>query len=73
VIFGIQMYLEEMQVKFDYGCDPIILKELLPLDLENFLKMSFCSFFSLENGFLFIFSLMDGWMDSNVIWYTDLS
>jgi hypothetical protein len=32
MIFGIQMYHEEMQVRFEYGCDPM----LLPLDLKKF-------------------------------------
>jgi hypothetical protein len=38
------------------------LKELLPLDLENVLKMTVSVHF-----------LSDGWMDSKDIWYTDVS
>jgi hypothetical protein len=38
------------------------LRELLPLDLENFLKMTVSVHF-----------LSDGLMDSNYIWYTDVS
>jgi hypothetical protein len=44
MIFGIQMYHEEIQVKLKYGCDKIIIEGVIPLDLENFLKMSFRSF-----------------------------
>jgi hypothetical protein len=61
-MFGIQMYHEEMQVKFEYGCGPIIIGKVIALGLKkNFLKMSFCSFLS------------DGLMDSDYIWYTDIS
>jgi hypothetical protein len=35
-MFDIQMYHEEMQVKFEYGCSPIIIGEVIALDLENF-------------------------------------
>jgi hypothetical protein len=38
------------------------LEKLLPLDLENFLKMTVSVHF-----------LSDGFMDSNYIWYTDVS
>jgi hypothetical protein len=31
----IQMYHEEMQVKFEYGCDPIIIEELIALGLRK--------------------------------------
>jgi hypothetical protein len=62
MIFGIQMYHEDMQVKFEYWCLPIIMEKLLPLDLENFLKMTVSVHF-----------LSDGLMDSNYIWYTDVS
>jgi hypothetical protein len=44
MIFGIQMYHEEIQVKFEYGCNPII----IALGLRKFL----------ENEFPFVFSLM---------------
>jgi hypothetical protein len=33
VIFGIQMYHEEMQVKYEYGCCPIIIGEIIALGL----------------------------------------
>jgi hypothetical protein len=33
MIFGIQMYREEMQVKFEYGCDPIIIEGDIALGL----------------------------------------
>jgi hypothetical protein len=48
MIFGIQMYHEEIQVKFEYGCNPIIIEEVIVLGLTKFL----------ENEFPFIFSLM---------------
>jgi hypothetical protein len=38
------------------------LEKLLPLDLENLLKMTVSVHF-----------LSDSWMDSNDIWYTDVS
>jgi hypothetical protein len=38
------MYYEEMQDKFEYGCDPIIIEGVIALGLENFLKKSFRSF-----------------------------
>jgi hypothetical protein len=44
----IQMYHEEMQVKFEYGCDPIIIEGVIAFGLRKLL----------ENEFLFIFSLM---------------
>jgi hypothetical protein len=40
----------------------LLLEKLLPLDLENFLKMTVSVHF-----------LSDGLMDSNDIWYTDVS
>jgi hypothetical protein len=52
MIFGIQMYLEEMQVKFDYGCDPIIIEGVIALGLRKLI----------ENEFPFIFSLMVRWI-----------
>jgi hypothetical protein len=42
------MYHEEMQVKFECGCDPIIIGRVIALGLRKLL----------ENEFLFIFSLM---------------
>jgi hypothetical protein len=56
MIFGTQMYHEELQVRFEYGCDPIIIEGLL-----HFLKMGSVHF------------LIDGKMDSNDIWYADVS
>jgi hypothetical protein len=35
MIFGIQMYHEEMQVKFEYGCCPIIIGEVITLGLRK--------------------------------------
>jgi hypothetical protein len=44
-MFGIQMYHEEMQVKFEYGCGPIIIGEVIALGLRKLLENdSFCSF-----------------------------
>jgi hypothetical protein len=31
MIFGVQMYHEVMQVKFEYGCDPIIIDGVIAL------------------------------------------
>jgi hypothetical protein len=47
MIFGIQMYHEEMQIKNKYGCDPIIIEGVIALGLR---KLSF------------IFSVMLGWI-----------
>jgi hypothetical protein len=45
MIFGIQMYHEEMQVKFKYGCCLIIIGEVIALGLKKlFENDSFCSF-----------------------------
>jgi hypothetical protein len=45
LIFGIQMYHEEMQVKFEYGCNPIIIGEVIALRFRKLIKNdSFCSF-----------------------------
>jgi hypothetical protein len=52
MIFGIQMYHEEMQVKFEYGCDPIFIEGVIALGRRKLL----------ENEFPFIFSLMVGWI-----------
>jgi hypothetical protein len=41
MIFSIKMYHEEMQVKFEYGFDRIIIGEVIALGLGN---DSFCSF-----------------------------
>jgi hypothetical protein len=46
MIFGMQMYHEEVQVKFEYGCDPII-EGIIALGLRKLL----------ENEFPFIFSV----------------
>jgi hypothetical protein len=44
-MFGIQMYHEGMQVKFEYGCGPIIIGEVIALGLRKLLENdSFCSF-----------------------------
>jgi hypothetical protein len=45
MIFGIQLYHEEVQVKFEYGCDPIIIGEVIALELRKVNENdSFCSF-----------------------------
>jgi hypothetical protein len=45
MIFGIQMYHEETQVKVEYGCDLIIIGEVTALGLGKLLENdSFCSF-----------------------------
>jgi hypothetical protein len=55
------MYHEEMQVKFQYGCNPIIIEEVIALGLRELkLKMTVSVHF-----------LSDGWMDSNDVWYTE--
>jgi hypothetical protein len=46
------MYHEEMQVKFEYGCDPIIIEGVIALGLRILL----------ENVFPLIFSLMVRWI-----------
>jgi hypothetical protein len=44
-MFGIQMYHEEMQIKFEYGCCPIIIGEIISLGLRKLLENdSFCLF-----------------------------
>jgi hypothetical protein len=48
MIFGMQMYHEEMKVNLEYGCDPIIIEGIIALGFGKLL----------ENEFLFIFSLM---------------
>jgi hypothetical protein len=48
IIFGIEMYHEEMQVNFEHGCDPIIVERVIALGLRKLL----------ENEFPLIFSLM---------------
>jgi hypothetical protein len=35
MIFGLQMYHEEMEVKFEYGCCPIIIWEVIALGLRK--------------------------------------
>jgi hypothetical protein len=45
MIFGIQIYHERMQVKFEYGCCPIIIGEVIALGLIKLIeKDSVCSF-----------------------------
>ena len=43
------------------GAAQLLLEKLLPLDLENLLKMTVSVHF-----------LSDGWMDSNDVWYTEV-
>jgi hypothetical protein len=44
-MFGIQMYHEEMLVKFEYGCGSIIIGEVIALGLKKlFENDSFRSF-----------------------------
>jgi hypothetical protein len=52
MIFGMQVYHEEMQVKFEYECDPIIIEGVIALGIRKLL----------ENEFPFIFSLMVKWI-----------
>jgi hypothetical protein len=61
-MFDIQMYHEEMQVKFEYGCGPIIIGQVIALGLRKPLKKTVSVNF-----------LSDGLMDSNYIWYRDVS
>jgi hypothetical protein len=56
MLFGIQIYHEEMQVKFEYGCCPIIIGEIIGLGLRKLIEMT-----------VFVHFLSDGWMDSNYI------
>jgi hypothetical protein len=45
MIFGIQMYHEEFQVNFEYGCGPIIIGEVIALVLRKFLENdNYCPF-----------------------------
>jgi hypothetical protein len=44
MIFGIQMYHEKMQVKFEYECCPIIVGEVIALGLGKLIENN--SFFS---------------------------
>jgi hypothetical protein len=45
MIFGIQMYHEEMQVKFEYGFCTTIIGEVIALGLRKLIENdSFCSF-----------------------------
>jgi hypothetical protein len=43
-MFGIQMYHEEMQVKFEHGFDTIIIEGVIALGLSKLLENKFCSF-----------------------------
>jgi hypothetical protein len=47
MIFGIQMYHEEINVKFEYGCNPIIIEEVIALGLKKILENEFPFSFSL--------------------------
>jgi hypothetical protein len=42
MIFGIQMYPEEMQVKFECGCDPVIIEGVIALGPRKLEIDSFC-------------------------------
>jgi hypothetical protein len=45
IIFGIQMYHGEMQVKFEHGCNQIIIEGVIALGLRKLLENdSFYSF-----------------------------
>jgi hypothetical protein len=45
MIFGIQMYHEEMQVKFEYGCCLVFIGEVIALGLRKGIEIdSFRSF-----------------------------
>jgi hypothetical protein len=45
MMFGIQKYNEKMQVKFEYGCGPIIIGEVIAHGLRKHLENdSVCSF-----------------------------
>jgi hypothetical protein len=45
MLFGIQKYHEEIHVKFEYGCGPIIIGEFIALGLrKRFENDIFCSF-----------------------------
>jgi hypothetical protein len=45
MIFGILMYHEEMHIKFEYGCCPIIIGEVIALGLRKLIENdSFHSF-----------------------------
>jgi hypothetical protein len=46
MIFGIQMYHEQMHVKFEYGCCPIMIGEFIALGLRKRLQND--SFISLS-------------------------
>jgi hypothetical protein len=46
IIFGIQVYREGMQVKFKYGCGPIIIGRVIALALRKCIENdSFHSYF----------------------------
>jgi hypothetical protein len=38
-MLGIQIYLVEMQVKFEYGCSPIIIGEVIALGVRKLLEI----------------------------------
>jgi hypothetical protein len=44
MMFGMQMYHEEIQVKFEYECNPIIIEEVIALGLRKFLENGFDGF-----------------------------
>jgi hypothetical protein len=58
MIFGIQMYHEKMQVKFECECDPIIIEGVIALRLKKLL----------ENEFPFIWVLPDYYWRSYCPW-----
>jgi hypothetical protein len=41
VVFGIQMYHEEIQVKIEYGCDPMIIEGVIALGLRKLIENEF--------------------------------
>jgi hypothetical protein len=52
MIIGIQMYHKEMQVMFEYGCNPIIIEGVIALGLRKLIENdSFCSFSQWFDGF----------------------
>jgi hypothetical protein len=61
MIFGLIWY-EEMQVKFEYECNPTIIDGVIALGLRKLIENdSFRSF------------VHEYWMDSKDVWYADVS
>jgi hypothetical protein len=61
-MFGIQMIMKRCRSSSNMDVAWLLLEKLLSLNLGNFLKMTVSVHF-----------LSDGLMDSNYIWYTDVS